>query len=772
MGAAFPHAGDASNAPPEALQRLLNVLAHAASDFIALPAAEIPATIDRTLREVGELFNVDRAYLFEIRDDDRVMSNTHEWCARGISPEIGNLQDVPTTICPWWMGRLREGGVINLRSLDDLPPEAHGSRAILEPQRIQALLALPMIWNGRLIGFAGFDHVRSHRIWSDLEVGVLRLVVSMFAQAFERARVDERLQLSSNVFSHAMEGIFVTDSQQRILEVNPSFTTITGYTREQALGRTPNMLSSGRHGPDFYDAMWNALHTVGHWRGELWNRRSNGELYLETLTISTVHNAHGKVENYVGVFQDITRLKEQEERLEEMAYCDPLTKLPNRALLGDRMKQALAQVRRTGEMMAVCYLDLDHFKPVNDRHGHDAGDRLLVEMSHRLNGALRAGDTVARLGGDEFVLLLQGLGSTEESDRALDRVLKAVREPYAVARDVMVSLSSSVGVRMVRREDAATDPDTLLRQADQAMYAAKQEGRDRCHYFDPESDRRVVLRRDHIARLARALEAGELRVHYQPVVDLDTGDVRWMEALVRWEQPDRGLLFPKDFLPSIEDDEVITRLSAFVMDRAMADCERWRDAGVPAGVSVNVSAMDLRDGSFMARLGDLLSRHPRVPAAMLRLEVVETAALGDLSLTSRVMETCAGLGVRFALDDFGTGYSSLAYLRRLPVAALKIDASFVRHMLEPRNNDFAIVKGVIELAHVFGRQSIAEGVEHLEHVAVLRDLGCDMGQGFAIAEPMGMDRLVDWCASWSERRLAIMRHDRPAGAPAHGPAGA
>ena len=733
--------------------RLLDILAHAANDFIALPSSGIGDTIDRTLREIGELFAVDRAYLFEISADGGLMSNTHEWCGQGVQPEKANLQDVPTTICPWWMGTLQAGGTINLRSLDDLPPEASGSRAILEPQGIQSLLALPVIRDGHMIGFAGFDHVRSRRSWRDLEISILRLVISLFAQAFERARTDQRLLLATAVFDHAQEGIFVTNAEQRILEVNPGFTQITGYPREEALGRTPNMLSSGRHGPDFYEAMWGALHATGHWRGELWNRRSDGELYLETLTISTVRDDAGRVINYVGVFQDITRLKQQEERLEQMAYFDSLTKLPNRTLLADRMKQALAQSHRAGEMMAVCYLDLDRFKPVNDQHGHPAGDRLLVEMSNRLKGALRAGDTVARLGGDEFVLLLQGLHSQQECEHALGRVLACVHEPWAVTREQSVTLSASIGYRLVPPHDA--DPDTLLRQADRAMYAAKQEGRGRFHRFDPERDQRVVRRQDQIAQLGRAMDAGELVLHFQPIVDLRRGDLRLAEALVRWAKPDRGLLKPGSFLPLVEDHEFIVQLGSFVLERALASCQRWHEAGIRIGVSVNVAAMELRDADFVPRLDALLARHAAIDPSLLKLEVVESSALGDMSAASQVIAACARRGVQFSLDDFGTGYSSLTYLKRLPTASLKIDQSFVANMLHD-DGDRAIVTGVIELARVFGRASIAEGVETPAHMHSLRELGCDMAQGFGIAAAMPEDRFVDWCRRWPERQTAVM----------------
>jgi diguanylate cyclase (GGDEF)-like protein/PAS domain S-box-containing protein len=636
---------------------------------------------------------------------------------------------------------MREGAEINLRTLGDLPPHATAERAILEPQGIQSLLVLPLAWRGRLDGFVGFDHVRGTRSWTKEEIDVLRILASSLAQTIERRAVGQRLELADTVFQHAHEGIFVTDRDQRILEANPTFAEITGYSREEAIGRTPNMLSSGRHGPDFYASMWTAIATTGHWRGEVWNRRANGELYLERLTISAVRGPSGQVDRYVGVFADITRLKEQEERLEQMAYYDALTKLPNRVLLADRMTQALAQVRRGGPMLAVCYLDLDAFKPVNDAHGHDAGDRLLVEMSHRLKGALRTGDTVARLGGDEFVLLLPGLRSRRECEQLLERILRCVAEPYEVAPGHPVTLTASIGVRMVPPDDA--DPDTMLRQADQAMYAAKQEGCGRAHRFDPDLDRQVVLRRDMIARVSSGIRLGEMCLHFQPIVDLASGEVRLAEALVRWRRADRGMLSPGEWIPAIEGTDVMVELGDWVLEEALARCEHWSRAGLPSGVSVNVSGQELRDPGFAERVRAALARHPGADPSRLRLEVLESAALTDLAAVTRTMEDCAAHGVHFALDDFGTGYSSLAYLKRLPVTTIKIDRTFVADMLSDAG-DRAIVTGVIELSRVFGRSSVAEGAETAEHAAALRELRCDLAQGFGIAPPMPAEEFEAW----------------------------
>lgn len=608
---------------------LLALIARTASEFILHPTSEVDANIDRTLADVGRMFAVDRAYVFSFDDAAGSMSNTHEWCAPGISAQIENLQGIPVSMAPWWMEEMRAGRAINLATLDDLPPEAVGERAILEPQEIRSLLVLPLVWRGHLDGFVGFDHVRSERRWGEDEVAVLRIVTSTFAQGFERRRLD-------------------------------------------------------------------------------------------------------------------AGIREREERLQQLAFFDALTKLPNRALLADRMDQALTQVRRSGRQLGVCYLDLDSFKPVNDRYGHDAGDRLLVETAHRLKAAVRAGDTVARLGGDEFVVLLPGLASARECEQLVDRVLRSVSEPFEVVPGSSVALSASAGVRIVPPDDA--DPDTLLRQADRAMYAAKQEGRGRSHLFDPEGDREVVRRRDHVSRIVAGLRAGEMEVHFQPVVELATGALRYAEALVRWNHPERGLLAPGEWLPAILDHESIAALGDWVLEAALAQAGRWHAAGIRCGVSVNVSAYELRSPFFAAHVTAALARHPDLPAGVLRLEVLESAALPDMAAADAVMRACAANGVAFSLDDFGTGYSSLNYLKSLAATSIKIDATFVRGMLADPG-DRAIVLGVIGLARVFGRESVAEGVETPAHAAALREAGCDLGQGYGISPPLPPARFEAWARS-------------------------
>ncbi len=555
--------------------------------------------------------------------------------------------------------------------------------------------------------------------------------------------VEDRLRLHTTAFDNSHEGITLTNAQGDILDVNPAFTRITGYERSEVIGRNPRVLKSGRHDQAFYAAMWKSIIEIGTWRGEIWNRSKFGDVYPELLSIAAVHDADGQITNFVAVFSDIRRLKEQEKQLVQLAYFDALTGLPNRVLLADRMAQASAQTRRNHTLMAICYLDLDGFKPINDTWGHDIGDQLLIEMANRFKVTLRAGDSVARLGGDEFVLLMLGLNSIAECEQAVQRMLHAIGNPLLVTPQPIM-LSASIGVTIFPLDDA--DADALLRHADQAMYRAKQLGKNCFHMFDLEHDRYARSRRDRVARIQDALDRHEIVLHYQPKVDMRAGRVSGAEALVRWQHPERGLLLPAEFLPLIEEDDLVVRLGEWLIETALEQMEVWQAQGFSISVSVNVAGRQLQSPGFVQWLSEALSRHPSV-AKQLELELLETTALEDMVRVSRVIEECGQLGVPFSLDDFGTGYSSLTYLKRLPVTTIKIDQSFVSEILSDPNN-LVIVQGVIGLTNAFQRQVIAEGVETAEHGRLLLQLDCDQAQGFGIARPMPGDQVVPWSQAW------------------------
>jgi diguanylate cyclase (GGDEF)-like protein/PAS domain S-box-containing protein len=554
----------------------------------------------------------------------------------------------------------------------------------------------------------------------------------------------ERQRLAATVFTHAHEGVIICDPEEKILDVNPMFTQLTGYTREEVLGRTPRVLSSRRHNAAFFRGVWQAVAADGRWEGEVWNRRKDGEAFIVHLAITAVRDDSRVLTHYIGHLSDITLLKHNQETLERLAHHDALTGLPNRTLLADRLEQALARSRRTGSTLAVGYLDLDRFKPINDLYGHDIGDQLLIDVASRLRRTVRAADTVARLGGDEFVIIFADLKGVDECELLAQRVLDVVSAPDAI-RGEPVRVTASLGLALFP-DDGAT-PDALLRHADLAMYAAKEQGRNRFHCFEHGSETPVRGNRRERDRLRRALDDDQFVLYYQPKVDLRQGVVVGLEALIRWQHPERGLLGPAAFLPAFNACRLDATLGRWVLRTALAQRSRWFDAGVRARIAVNIAGAHLLSPSFADELGEMLASHSGLCRGCLELEIVESTALVDLDRATAVIEACHALGVTVALDDFGTGYSSLSYLRRLPVDTVKLDQEFVRAM-SGGANDVAIVKSVVGLAHAFGRHLVAEGVETAELAALLVELGCDIAQGYSIARPMPAAAVPGWLAAF------------------------
>ncbi|PKH88143.1 diguanylate cyclase [Colwellia sp. Bg11-28] len=561
-----------------------------------------------------------------------------------------------------------------------------------------------------------------------------------------RKLAEEKIKLAASVFSHAGEGIIITDDKATIIDINDAFTNITGFSREEAIGKNPRILQSGRQTPEFYADMWQALQNEGYWSGEVWNRRKNGEVYAVMQTISAVRDVHGIATHYVSLGNDITLMKEHQNQLEHIAHFDILTNLPNRVLLADRLSQAMLQCSRHKQSLAVVFLDLDGFKHVNDTHGHDIGDELLIALSVRMKEALRENDSLARIGGDEFVAVLADLTTVEDCEPVLERLLLAASEPV-IFDNIVLNISASIGVTLYPQDNVGAD--LLMRHADQAMYVAKESGKNRYHLFDTAQDDAVKVQRESLEAIRSALDNHQFVLHYQPKVNMRKGIVTGVEALIRWQHPKRGLLNPIEFLPVIENNPMSIEMGEWVIDTALTQISQWQKLGLnfPVSISVNIAALQLQQPDFTDRLMILLAAHPDVEAHYLELEVLETSALEDVYNVSTIMNACMALGVNFALDDFGTGYSSLTYLRRLPANLIKIDQSFVRDMLHD-SDDLAIVEGVIALAKSFKRDVIAEGVETIEHGTALLQLGCELAQGYGIARPMPASEIPTWISDW------------------------
>ena len=550
----------------------------------------------------------------------------------------------------------------------------------------------------------------------------------------------ERVHLLLQVFNGTREGVLITDSHSRVLEVNDAFVEITGYARDAVLGQTPSLLSSGRHDPSFYSQMWKTLEETGRWQGEIWNRRASGEVYAEWLRILSVAGDDGQPTHYIGIFSDITAQKRDQELLDRLAHYDALTGLPNRRLMGERLATVMERARRHGQKVAVCVFDLDGFHEINGRFGHEAGDRCLVQLADRMQGVLRTGDTLARIGGDEFALLLGEVKGRTDVDAVLRRVVSTLAPPYPLPEPL--PLSASIGVSVY--PDDTSSPDHLFVLANEAMHRAKQRGGS-CTAYAADADE-LVVHDDQTAALHAALVGGQLRLYFQPKVRAADGRLDGAEVLLRWHHPEHGVLLPGQFLPAVEGTPLQVDLDLWVLRTAACQLAAWESAGVDLTVCVNVSAATLGRTGFPAMLSQALAEAGVQRASRLELEVLESEALADLATSVDVMQACVRLGIGFALDDFGTGYSSLLYLRRLPVRTLKIDRSFVRRMLDD-DGDQHIVRAVVALAHAFGVTTVAEGVETEAIGSALRELGCDLLQGYAIARPMPAEDFERWIAS-------------------------
>jgi len=556
----------------------------------------------------------------------------------------------------------------------------------------------------------------------------------------ERKLVEEELRISAVAFS-CQNGMIITDAKGVIQRVNPAFVRLTGYSAEEAIGKTPAMLHSGRQGILFYQQMWEQLQQKGYWQGEIWNKRKNGQIYAEMLTISAIKSNDQCVTHFVGSFTDITENKEAEAEIHRLAYYDPLTKLPNRRLLQDRLDQAIVATSRSGMHGAMFFIDLDHFKALNDSRGHDVGDLLLVEVAQRLREAVREHDTVARQGGDEFVVLMEALGRTANEAAILaDQLGNKLREALAAPFNLLgfeYYCKTSIGVSLFHVNDTVAD---LFKHADLALYQAKTSGRDKLRFFDPAMQVAIEQRSGLEAALRKAIVLSQLLLYYQPQVDA-TGRVIGVEALLRWQHPLLGLMPPDDFIPLAEDTGLILPMGRWVMETACAQIKSWEnDAQMSAfQIAVNVSARQFRQPDFVAQVKRVLTDSGIKPSR-LKLELTESMLLEDAHDTIAKMQVIKQMGVCFSMDDFGTGYSSLSYLAQLPLDQLKIDKTFVRN-LPGVNKDETIARAIITMGLGLGMSVIAEGVETESQREFLDAHGCHEYQGYLFSRPLPLPEL-------------------------------
>ena len=578
--------------------------------------------------------------------------------------------------------------------------------------------------------------------------GVMSGSVTLLRDISERKRTEERLLLAASVFSSAQEGIIITQPDASILMVNDAFETITGYSFAEVEGKNPRLLQSGRQQPGDYLHLWQSLLEQGLWQGELWNRRKDGKEYLQATTITAVTDAKGKPLHYVGLVSDITQLKQHQDELEFLAHYDPLTHLPNLVHLQQQLEALMQASQDSGQSLLVGKLDLDDFNAINDRWGHAAGDQLLKAVAERLKRLMGDSAFVARLGGDEFAFVVQLPAELEQGLQAVKALLNDSKRAFYI-QGQLIKITASIGLTFYP-QNLPANADQLLRQADQAMYQAKQAGKKGYQVFDAELDHRMRGQYETLMRLTEALAEDEFVLFYQPKVNLLTGQVIGVEALIRWQHPERGLLAPGQFLSVLDQQPLEVEVSHWVIRQALQQLASWKQAGIHLPVSVNICAQHLQQKDFVEQIDQHLSAQPTLESQDLQLEILESSVLGDIDHACQVIHACRGLGVTFALDDFGTGYSSLAYLKHLPADLIKIDQSFVRDMLDDPD-DLAILQGVQGLAKAFERDVLAEGVETYQHAELLVELGCVQAQGYGIARPMPAEAMPEWLLSWQAK---------------------
>jgi diguanylate cyclase (GGDEF)-like protein/PAS domain S-box-containing protein len=565
--------------------------------------------------------------------------------------------------------------------------------------------------------------------------------VAFFKDITERKRAKQELRIAATAFE-TQEGIIITDADEMIVRVNRAFTQITGYIPEEAIGKKPSILKSGRHNQEFYRDMHTALQNNGQWEGEIWDRHKDGHIYPKWLAITAVKDHMERITHYVGNFTDITERKASEEKIRSLAFYDMLTELANRRLLTERLEHAIAMQARTGYYGALLFLDLDNFKLLNDTQGHGVGDELLIEVAQRLKACVRDTDTVARLGGDEFIVLLGELDAMPDNAAVqvksiAEKIVSALAEPY-VLTTIVHNCSSSIGIVLFNA--SGTTAYNVLSQADTAMYAAKKSGKNTYRFFDPAMQQELEQRAKFESALRQAINNGQLKLFYQPQVD-DKKQMIGVEALIRWYHPELGLIQPIQFIPLAEETDIILLIGRWVLETACAQLKAWRNLPLARNLSiaVNVSAKQFYQPDFVDEVRTIMSQYAIEPK-QLKLELTESMVLKEIDAAIAKMLELKAIGIVLAMDDFGTGYSSLSYLKDLPFDQIKIDKSFMENILE-NNNDAYIIHSVITLGKLMEIAVIAEGVEDSEQDELLKSLGCTVFQGYLFGKPLPIEEL-------------------------------
>lgn len=693
--------------------------------------APLEQVLDQIIRQLEEFFPAWKGAIL-LLDDDR--QELYVGAAPNLPPPLRrSLETLEQQACSRQV--IESGTGLRIEAIASAP------LCQLCPERgkeagIHALCSYPLkASKGRLLGMLNFYALQPQTVETELQHR-LEEFSQMAALAVERVRSEQHLRQAAAVLASTHDGVVITDLKPAIVSVNKAWCDMTGYSREEALGRNPSLLKSNLQEAGFYEAMWRDLQTHGDWQGEIWNRRKNGETYPQFLSISTVRDSNGQPTHYVGVMTDLSRLKQSEEERDRLTHYDPLTHLPNRLLGLSRLEHAIEQAERDQLAIAVLYLDLDHFKTINDSLGHPVGDQVLQLLAQRLRERLRGKDTLARLGGDEFLVILERLETPDEAARVGQCILDLLHQPVRLPDGRDIYVGGSLGISLYP-EDGQT-PHELVQHADTALYAAKKQGRDTFCFYTADLSQQVRLRLNMETQMRRALERGEFSLHYQPQVDIKSGLVNGVEALMRWESPELGNIPPGQFIPVAEQSGLILPMGAWALEEACRQNKAWQDAGLPPLVmAINVSVRQFKSQDLVNVVQQALERSGLAPH-YLEIELTESAFVEDAEVAIATSHRLHQLGVKLSLDDFGTGYSSLAYLSRFPFDKIKIDQSFVRDITSNPTNA-AIANATIALAESLRMSVLAEGVETESQLNFLRQRGCASMQGFLFSRALAAD---------------------------------
>ncbi|WP_409525372.1 EAL domain-containing protein [Nitrincola sp. MINF-07-Sa-05] len=726
------------------LQNQLNfeeMLADISREFVIGQPGDLDRTIHNMLRQSGEFFKVDRAYLFQLTPDEAYASNTHEWCSSDIQPQIDQLQKLSTATMPWWLNKIKSGECLFIADVEEMPAEARVEQLLLRSQGVKSLLAVPVLSGDKVTGFFGFDSVCGFRHWTDKEISLMYVMGSTLSAALAQHQVQASLRHEAAILNSLLNSIPDMVSFKSVegeyLGCNSEFARFVGRSKEEVVGKRAEALFDSDTADLFSSHDKLVLEHSEPQRNEHWMTYPNGERVLFDTLKAPMRGGGGEIIGLLGVSRNITERRESEEQIRNLAFFDTLTHLPNRRLLLDRLQHAMHNSARQGQHGCLLFIDLDNFKTLNDTQGHDVGDRLLVSVAQRLNLTIRDIDTVARLGGDEFIILLEGLSRDEaravaEAEHVAEKVLTVLNEPYLLGQQMFHS-TPSLGVTLFR--GTGVGMEELLKRADMAMYRAKASGRNMIRFFDPSMQAVVEERAALETDLRFALEHQQFELHFQPQVN-QLGQVIGAEALLRWCHHDRGMVSPAQFIPLAEDTGLILPIGHWVLKSA---CERLKNWEQQKGMSeitlaVNISARQFRHVGFVDEISQVLHASGADPTR-LKLEITESMMLDDIEGTIERLSRLKALGVSLSIDDFGTGYSSLSYLKRLPLDQLKIDQSFVRDLTDD-HNDAVIVQAIIAMAQRLGLEIIAEGVETEPQYQFLLEHGCSHFQGYLFSRPL------------------------------------